>query len=102
MRPPLLSGGITDHWPIGSAILIQQGASWGNRVVGATNELHQALNINPSSLQIDSTSSGLRLEPKHLQQAVRELAGVDQSSISQMFPLNAENVDFFNASVQTN
>ena len=96
------AGGGQDHWPIASAILIQQGASWGNRVVGATNEVHQALNINPSTLQIDSSSSGIRLEPKHLQQAVREIAGIDQSSISQMFPLNAESVNFFNSSIQTN
>jgi len=64
--------------------------------------VHQALNINPSTLQIDSSSSGIRLEPKHLQQAVREIAGIDQSSISQMFPLNAESVNFFNSSIQTN
>lgn len=29
-----------DHWPIGSAILIKQGASWSNRVVGATDAMH--------------------------------------------------------------
>lgn len=95
------AGGGKDHWPIGSAILIQQGASWGNRIVGATNEMHQAYNINPSSLQLDDSSAGVRIEPKHLQQAVRQLARVDQSSIAQMFPLNAEDIDFFNPSLQT-
>lgn len=94
-------GGGKDHWPIGSAILLQQGAEWGNRVVGATDGLHNALNINPSSLQIDSSSAGVRLEPKHLQQAMRQLGGIDQSSVAQLFPLNAENVDFFNPSIQT-
>lgn len=94
-------GGGKDHWPIGSAIFLQQGAEWGNRVVGATDEGHNALNINPSTLQIDNSSSGVRLEPKHLQQAMRQLGGVDQSSVAQLFPLNAENVDFFNSSIQT-
>lgn len=95
------AGGGKDHWPIGSAIFIQQNASWGNRVVGATDAVHNALNINPETLQVDSSNGGIRLEPKHLQQAMRQLGGVDQSSIAQMFPLNAENVDFFNSSIQT-
>lgn len=95
------AGGGKDHWPIGSAILIKQGASWGNRVVGATDAVHQAYNINPATLHIDSSSAGVRIEPKHLQQAVRELAGVDQSAIAQIFPLYAENIDFFNPSLQT-
>ena len=90
-----------DHWPIGSAIIIQEGASWGNRVVGATDEGHNALSINPSTLAIDNSTNGIRLEPKHLQQAIRQLGGVDQSSIAQLFPPNAEGVDFFNSSVQT-
>ncbi|MDD9895471.1 MAG: DUF1501 domain-containing protein [Gammaproteobacteria bacterium] len=95
------AGGGKDHWPIGSAIFIQQGAPWGNRVVGATDEGHNAFNINPTSLMVDGSSSGVRLEPKHLQQAMRQLGGVDQSSIAQLFPLNAEDVDFFNPSLQT-
>ena len=88
-------GGGKDHWPIGSAIFIQQGAAWGNRVVGATDEVHNALSINPTTLQLDDSSAGVMLEPKHLQQAMRQLAGVDQSSVAQQFPLNAEFVDFF-------
>ena len=93
------SGGGKDHWPIGSAIIIQQGAGWGNRVVGATDEEHQAYDINPETLQIDS--NGIRLEPRHLQQALRRLSGIDQSGIAQLFPLNAEDFDFFNPFVQT-
>ncbi len=95
------AGGGKDHWPIGSAMFIQQGAAWGNRVVGATDGLHNALNINPSTLQVDSSNAGVRLEPKHLQQAIRELAGVDQSAAALQFPLNAEDIDFFNPSKQT-
>jgi hypothetical protein len=93
------SGGGKDHWPIGSAIIIQQDAGWGNRVVGATDEEHQAYDINPETLQIDS--NGIRLEPRHLQQALRRLSGIDQSGIAQLFPLNAEDFDFFNPFVQT-
>lgn len=95
------AGGGKDHWPIGSAMFIQQGAAWGNRVVGATDELHNALKINPSSLQVDNSSAGVRLEPKHLQQAIRELAGVEQSAAAMQFPLDAEDIDFFSSSKQT-
>jgi len=94
-------GGGKDHWPIGSAIIIKPGNTWGNRVVGATDETHSALNINAATLQIDNSNAGLRLQPKHLQQAVRQLAGIDQSSVAQQYPLFAEDVDFFNSAIQT-
>lgn len=100
-KPYYNSGGGKDHWPIGSAVFIQQGAAWSNRVVGATDEVHNALKINPTTLQVDSSSTGVTLEPKHLQQAIRELAGVDQSAAALQFPLNAEDIDFFNPSKQT-
>ena len=100
-KPYYNSSGGKDHWPIGSAMFIQQGAAWGNRVVGATDGEHNALKINPNTLQVDSSSAGVGLEPKHLQQAVRELAGVEQSAAALQFPLNAEDVDFFNPSKQT-
>ena len=100
-RPFYNPGGGKDHWPIGSAIMIRQGAHWGNRVVGATDEMHNALKINPQSLQVDNSSAGIILEPKHLQQAMRELGGVANSAVALKFPLNAETVDFFNPALQS-
>ena len=99
-RPFYNPGGGKDHWPIGSAILLQQGAPWGNRVVGATDEMHNKFAIDPVSLAVDETN-GIILEPKHLQQAMRQLAGVDQSSIAGLFPLDADDVNFFNPDHQT-
>jgi len=95
-RPLYNAGGGKDHWPIGSAIFIKNGASWGNRVVGATDDMHNALKINPSTLQVDTSSAGIILEPKELQLAMRKIAGIDQSAVAMRFPLNAANVDFFN------
>jgi len=92
-------GGGKDHWPIGSAIIIKPGAEWGNRVVGATDEGHNALEFDPQTLQVDN--NGLRLEPKHVHQALRELAGVEANPVAQEFPLNAEAVAFFNPDMQT-
>lgn len=99
-RPFYNAGGGKDHWPIGSALLIQRGAGWGNRVVGATDELHNAMPIDPATLAVD-TQHGVILKPKHLQQAMRQLAGIDQGSVAQLFPLAAEEVDFFNPALQT-
>jgi len=98
-KPYYNPGGGKDHWPIGSAMFIQQGAAWGNRVVGATDEVHNALKINPGTLQVDS--AGVGLEPKHLQQAIRELASVQHSAAALQFPLDADDIDFFNPSKQT-
>ena len=100
-RPFYNAGGGKDHWPIGSAVFIQYGAPWGNRVVGATDELHNALPINPETLAVDDSTDSVILEPKHLQQALRQLGGIDQQLITQQFPLDAEDVDFFNPAMQT-
>ncbi|MFK7865507.1 MAG: DUF1501 domain-containing protein [Pseudohongiellaceae bacterium] len=90
-RTPYYNAGAgKDHWPIGSALFISQGAAWGNQVVGATDEGHNALNINPSTLQVDDSSAGVRLEPKHLQQTMREVAGLHDSTIANSFPLEVD------------
>lgn len=87
-----------DHWPVGSALFIQQGASWGNRVVGGTDEGHNALNLNPASLEVESSTSGIRLEPKHIQQTMREIADIDQGSLAQAFPLDAGDISLLGGS----
>lgn len=99
-RPFYNAGGGKDHWSIGSAIILQRGAPWGNRVVGATDPLHNALAIDPVSLKVDE-ANGIVLQPKDLQHAMRRLAGLDQGSVSALFPLDAEDVDFFNPGLQT-
>jgi hypothetical protein len=97
-RTPYYNAGAgKDHWPIGSALFIAQGASWGNRVVGATDEGHAALNINPSTLLQDSSLAGVRIEPKHIQQTMRELGGIDQSVAAQSFPLDAGDLNLLSS-----
>lgn len=88
-----------DHWPIGSAIFMQKDAAWGNRVVGRTDGGHNAATISPTTLLEDS--SGTLIYPQHVQQAFRELAGIDQHATSLQFPLAAESFDFFNPSLNT-
>jgi hypothetical protein len=88
-----------DHWKIASAMFMKKNAAWGNRVVGASDEGHLALKIDPQTLQTDE--NGIILKPKHLIQAYRRLAGINQESFVQRFPLDAEDVDFFNPSKNT-
>ncbi len=97
--PEYNDGSGKDHWPIGSAIFMQQNATWANRVVGKTNSNHEALKINPTTLQQDD--SGIIIQPKDIQQSMRVLAGIDQHPLSLQFPLEAQPIDLFNTSIST-
>jgi hypothetical protein len=90
-----------DHWPIGSYIVMAKDAPWGNRVVGSTDELHNAHSINPSSLQVDN-QSGTIIYPKHVHQALRRHLGIEAFGMDHGlgFP-GTEDFDFFNPGKQT-
>jgi len=59
-----------DHWPIGSYMLMEQGAPWGDRVVGLTDELHFAKPLDPETLKADP--AGIIMTPSHVHKAIRE------------------------------
>ena len=89
-----------DHWPIGSYMLMEQGARWGNRVVGASDELHFARKINPSSLQI--TDDGITLTPAHVHRAVQKYLGIDGfAAINGVALPDVEDIALFSSSKQT-
>jgi len=84
-----------DHWPIGSVMVMEKNAAWGNQVVGATDGAQNALQINPSTLMQDN-SSGTIIYPKHVHKALRNYFGINNSAASQLFPLsNTETFNFF-------
>ncbi len=84
-----------DHWPIGSVMVMEKNASWGNRVVGETDESQNAHRINPSTLLRDD-SAGTIIYPKHVHQALRSYLGIANAANSQLFPLNTtETFNFF-------
>lgn len=91
--PSYNDGNGKDHWPISSSIIMAKDQRWTNKVVGATTNEHEGLSINPTTLQLDS--NGIQLQPKHIQQAMRELAGIENHEISLRFPLGAESIRFF-------
>jgi uncharacterized protein (DUF1501 family) len=75
-----------DHWPVGSAIFMRKDAPWGNRVVGVTNEVHEAVALNETTLQADAT--GRHIYPRDVQRAMRSLAGIEAHPTAAMFPLS--------------
>ena len=64
-----------DHWPIGSYMVMEQGAPWGNRVVGLTDELHFAKAINVETLKEDP--KGVLMTPSHVHRALQAYLGLD-------------------------
>ena len=89
-----------DHWSITSGIIMSNDMALGNRVVGATNELHIAEEIDFNNLQ--RNASGDRIQPKHVMTALREHLSVENQAQALNFDLSAPQVpDFFNAGLMT-
>lgn len=86
-----------DHWPVGSAIFMKQGASWGGRVAGASDALHNALDIDPATLLASTAANAVRLHPGHVQATLRELAGIADHEVTARFPIDVEPVDLLGA-----
>lgn len=84
-----------DHWPIGSAIIMESSPSWGNRVIGETDEAQNAYRINPNTLARDD-SDGTIIYPKHVHKALRRYLGLENTAVDQNFRFNStEDFDFF-------
>ena len=65
-----------DHWPIGSYMIMEKNAPWGNRVVGLTDELHFAKGINAETLKEDP--NGVYMTPAHVHKAIQQYMGFDR------------------------
>lgn len=78
-----------DHWSVGSYIVIDKGAQFGNSVVGATTGDQEQLRINPRTLGVDD--SGVQLLPKHVHQELRRYLGIAGNKYDKLFPLNVPN-----------
>ena len=84
-----------DHWPIGSVIVMEKNASWTNRVVGQTDEGHNALSINPKTLERDDRN-GSKIHPQHVYKALRRDLDIENSIVEQNFTLaGADDFAFF-------
>jgi len=59
----------------------------GNRVVGATDDLQVSRRLNPTTLNPDN--GGIKLTPEYIHQALRNVAGIDQSpAVTNNFPFS--------------
>jgi hypothetical protein len=89
-----------DHWPVGSYIIMERNAPWGNRVVGATDALHFAQRIDPISLK--ESREGIIITPAHVHQAIRAHLGFDQYANGVGFALgDTETLPLFDPALST-
>lgn len=87
-RTPGYNGGNgKDHWSVNSMMLMGAGVP-GNTVIGASDEGHRPLTVNPQTLALDE--NGVRIRPEHVHAALRKLAGVEGDSFSLQFPLTMQ------------
>ena len=82
-----------DHWAITSVMAMGKGIK-GGRVVGATTDRHDLLSVDPKSLKV--SDKGIHVEPKHIHQNLRRLAGIDGDDLMQFYPLAIEDADDMN------
>ena len=87
------AGNGKDHWSITSMLFMGQGIE-GNRVIGATNEGHHPLTVNPATLELDP--DGIRITPEHIHRSLRVLAGIDTSSVASAYPISKPALPLFN------
>ncbi|MGH1348676.1 MAG: DUF1501 domain-containing protein [Nannocystales bacterium] len=75
-----------DHWSISSMMVMGAGVE-GNRVLGATDEGHNSLALDPETLEVaaDDAEVTAKISPDHVHANVRRLLGIDGSDIDEQF-----------------
>ncbi|MEM8606229.1 MAG: DUF1501 domain-containing protein [Myxococcota bacterium] len=94
-RTPGYNGGNgKDHWPISSMMMMGPGIP-GNRVIGATDDRHGILTVDPTTLAVqNSPDDGVRINIGSVHRALRDLAGVPDSFKAE-FPLGGDDLPLF-------
>ncbi len=80
-----------DHWSITSMMTmgyINGQKLKGNRVLGASDEKHSSVPVDPTTMQ--PSQGGVIVTPGHMQRAIRKAAGIDQSKIAANYPVTAK------------
>jgi len=80
-----------DHWPVGSAILMQNGG-FGQSVVGATSATHSALGLN-ASFEAQAEGQGTIINPAHFQRLLRHWSNTDTAQYDAQFALDDSGLD---------
>ena len=82
-----------DHWAITSVMMMGKGIG-GNKVIGETDERHNTFSVDPKTLQ--KSDSGIHIEPRHLHDNLRKLAGIESHELMTQFPLILPEADQMN------
>lgn len=87
--PGYNDGNGKDHWSISSMMLMGPGIE-GNRVIGETDEGHNAFGVDPATLAIDrSDDPSVKILPGHVHQALRDKYGMgDANPLAAEFPIS--------------
>ena len=73
-----------DHWAVTSVIAMGKGIK-GGRAIGETSDRHDVLAVNRTSFKADP--AGIRIEPRHIHQNLRRLAGIEADELMNFYPL---------------
>jgi uncharacterized protein (DUF1501 family) len=100
-RTALNTGNGKDHHEVGSQVLMEANAPWGNRVVGASGPKHEQRRINPSTGAVDATA-GVVIRPRHIHAALRKYLGIETTDPRFNLKVPAAEVfDLFNPALNT-
>ena len=91
--PNYNDGNGKDHWPISSAIIMKKNVTWTDRVVGVTDQGHNALAVDPMTFEQSSAGNAVHILPAHVHQAMRRLAGIENHTTSRRYPLDSGSVN---------
>jgi len=86
--PNYNDGNGKDHWSIGSIMFLGPGIK-GDRVIGATDGQQFGATLNPAMLTADQ-DQGVRVRPEHINEALRQFAGIADHPLSKKFPLGVK------------
>lgn len=79
-----------DHWSITSMIAMGAGIP-GDRVVGMTDEGHNAIPLDPATLMpAADPAKGIRITPAHVHRGLRRILGIEGTAADDMFPLSID------------
>jgi hypothetical protein len=85
--PGYNEGNGKDHWSITSMLMMGAGIR-GNRVIGASTDTHRPLALDPQTLE--TAENGVVLRPLHIQNALRDAAGITGTELGRTYPLDPE------------
>ena len=80
------SGQGKDHWPYGSFVIMEKNAKYTNKMVEGTDELQNALRIDPTTLK--PSGFGAKILSSHVHAELRNYLGLAKSDLDDYFPFN--------------